>query len=225
MFKPKFQLPLYISLILLAPLSVQAADPVADALKKVESYRASAEKDLDYVAKYATNCTTEDHFKTLRDMALIPAKKNIQGYGKSLHDGLDDVLDDGETCKAITKDQADAALKAIKNVADNIDQFQSFLASKSKEAMYMSTYDEIMLKVLAADPSYPKCVAADPSDVNSNPESKRYIAYKQHLDQMANSLSPLRQAVKAKLKNGCKSASAQTWQSASLEEGDAGSAL
>jgi hypothetical protein len=204
---------------------VQAADPVADALKKVESYRAGAEKDLDYVAKYATNCTTEDHFKTLRDMALIPAKKNILGYGKALNEGLAGVLDDDGTCKAITKSQADAALKAIRAVADDVESFQSFLASKSKEAFYMNTYDEIMLKVLAAESGYPKCVAANPADVNSNPESRHYLAYKQRLDQMANSLSALRVAVKAKLKHGCKTASVQTWQSASLEEGDSGSAL
>lgn len=225
MFKPKFQLPLYISLILLAPLSVQAADPVADALKKVEAFRAGAEKDLDFVGKYATNCTTPDHFETLREKALAPAKKNIQDYGKSLAAGLADVLDDGETCKVISKDQADASLKSIKAVADNIEQFQSFLASKSKEAFYMSTYDEIMLKVLAADANFPNCKAKDPSNPNSNPESLRYLSYKDRLEQMASSLSALRVAVKNKLKNGCKSASAQTWQSASLEDNDSGSAL
>lgn len=202
--RPSIQLPLYLSLMLLAPLGANAADSISDTLKKIESIRASAEKDIDFVLKNAPNCVAGDRLEKLREMALKPSKVRIQQYARTLQAGYADVAEgEDNACRAINKEQADKALAAANAVNKDIEDFSETMAAKAKEVAYFYTYDELMMKALAAADGYPKCVPEDANDVNSTPESKRYLKFKDRLSSISEGMAKLRKQVKDRLKNGC----------------------
>jgi hypothetical protein len=198
--------PFLLCLLLIAPLAAKA-ESLQDTLQSIESIRSDAEKDIDFVYERAPNCTAGDKLDKLRELALKPARARIRNYGEIIADTYSHLfLGDNEECHAPSPMELRKALRAVDRIADDIAEFQEKMASKSAEAMYLYTYDELMFKAMAADDNYPKCRMQKAGDVNSTPESLRYQTFKRRLAELADSLENLKSRTRSAAKTACKGA-------------------
>lgn len=174
----------------LSPLAHAAS--ISETLQAIESLRASAEKDVDFIYANAHKCTSRHEL--LRTRVLTPAKERLDSYAETLGEAyakLAASLPENGQCKPAEKVLIKGAIAAVGNVADDITEIQTQMTTKQQEAGYLYTGEQLMVMALSAEDSHPECRAEDAGNPQSTRELKRYRAFQRKLEKIQESLEEL----------------------------------
>jgi hypothetical protein len=161
------------------------ADTLDGLLTEAEILRANSAQDIEFLISNGADCSR--YFSRFEPYLVSSGQKLsaslVTAYA-NIGSGTGDALKE--------------AIAADDTLSTNIDSIEATLGEKVPFPAF-GTADQNLIKAFAADPHYPRCVAADPSNVNSTAQGIAYQDFKLKLPLLKAAVAALKKETSARM--------------------------